>query len=318
VVEYSENCYHSIAKTFLQHQLTESLERLEINTIDCYLIHNPEYFIYDALKNKMDRDKMLDKMFDRIFDAFIGLEKEVKNGRIKSYGISSNSFSKSSNDVDFLPYEDLLIYAQNAAQEVGNKIHSFTTIELPINILEQEGLKCAIWAKNNGLRVLANRPLNAQKNNLMYRLADYDENGEYYHYLNELLEVSDNDIMKPLYNLIEQMDGNKHRFGWVGEYDTFVNSQILPHMKKTLEKLDPNAIDDLLRYIDLFLQAYRDMVAYECSLRVRTELKDEFHECKQKLQLCALEFLQGQDDIDYILIGMKKPTYVQEIMALKR
>ena len=317
VVEYSESCYHSISKSFLKTQLTESLERLQRNKLDCYLIHNPEYFIYEALKKDMPRDEMLDAMFARIYEAFIGLEEEVKNERISSYGISSNSFSKRSDDLEFLPYEDLLIFAQNAAKEVGNQNHSFTTIELPINILEQEGLKCATWAKENNLRVLANRPLNAQYNNLMYRLADYEDSKEYDYYLNELLEISDNEILKPLYNLISQLDMNRHKFGWVGEYDTFLSTQIIPHIKSSIEDIDKEFLQDLLRYIELFLNEYRITVAYECSLRVRKELKERLEDSNLRLQVYALEFLLKQTNIDYILVGMKKPSYVQEVLSLQ-
>ncbi len=317
VVEFSEDCYYSIAKSFMKNQLDASLERLQLNSIDCYLIHNPEYYIYDALKKDKNRDDILDTMFERIYEAFVGLEEEVKEGRINSYGISSNSFAKAQNDAEFLPYEDLPTLAQKAAQEVGNKKHSFTTVELPINIIEQEGLKCAQWAKRNGLRVLANRPLNAQKGHLMYRLADYEESKEYYHYLNELLEACDIDLLRKLYNLIEQMDINKHKFGWVGEYDSFLHTQILPHITQALKNLEPNSLEELLRFIDLFLHEYRIMVAYECSKRVRTELKEEFKECKANIQQCALEFLYKQKSIDFILVGMRKPTYVQEVMALK-
>jgi len=159
VVEFSDSCYHCISKDFLQDQLTNSLNRLQMSKIDCYLIHNPEYYLYDAISKKVDRDEMLDEMYKRIYQAFIGLEDEVSNGRINSYGISSNNFAKKSDDIEFLPYEDLLTLAQNAAQEAGNEQHSFTTVELPINILEPEGLKCAEWVKKNGLRVLSNRPL---------------------------------------------------------------------------------------------------------------------------------------------------------------
>ncbi|WP_434637463.1 aldo/keto reductase [Sulfurimonas sp. NW7] len=317
VVEFSEHCYHSIAKSFLKKQLDASLQRLQMSKLDCYLIHNPEYFLLDALNKGKNRDEVLDEMYQRIYEAFVGLEEEVKEERISSYGISSNSFAKAEDDLEFLPYESLLTLAQNAADEAGNRQHSFTTVQLPINKVEKEGLKCAAWAKKNGLRVLANRPLNAQKNKLMHRLADYDESREYYTYLNELLQACDNDLLKPLYNLIEQMDENKHRFGWIGEYDTFLHSQIIPHIREALKNLEPDSLDELLRFVDLFLQEYRTMVAYECSKRVRSELKEEFQGCHKKIQVCALEFLYKQDVIDYILVGMRKPSYVQEVMALK-
>ncbi len=317
VVEYSETCFHSISKSFLHRELTQSLERLQLNRIDCYLIHNPEYFIFEALQEKMPRDAMLDTMFARIYEAFVGLEEEVKEGRIASYGISSNAFSKAHNAEDFLPYEDLITLAQNAAKEAGNVHHSFSTVELPVNLLEREGLACAAWAKSNGLRVLVNRPLNAQKESLMYRLAEYTEPHEYYHALNELLEICDNDQLQSLYNLIEQMDMNKHKFGWIGDYDSFLYTQILPSVKKMIESVHEDVLEILLKYIETFLSEYKKMVEYECSKATKIQLKEFFVACESVMQECALLFLMRQDDIDYILVGMRKPSYIQEIMALK-
>jgi len=317
VVEYSESCFHSISKSFMLHQLEQSLLRLELTTIDCYLLHNPEYYILNALNKEMPRDEALDNMFDRIFDVFVALEEQVKNGTIKSYGISSNSFSKEQNDIEFLPYEDLITLADRAAEMLGHEVHSFTTIQLPINILETEGLKCACWAKKNGLRVLVNRPLNAQDGELMYRLADYDESSEYYNHLNELLEVSDDDELRSLHTMIAQLDDNRHKFGWIGDYDSFLYSQIIPHIQKSLEGIDEKSFEILFGYVDMFLQEYRKMVSYECCKSTRTQLKDQLGECSASLQESALKFLLQSECIDYILVGMRKPSYVQDIMALK-
>ena len=316
VVEYSEDCFYSISQSFQENQLTKSLERLEVNTLDCYLIHNPEYYILDAINRGVDKDERLDEMYKRLYDSFMGLELEVQNGRIKSYGISSNSFSKPHGSEEFLPYEDLLTLADDAAQEIGNETHSFTTIELPINILETDGLKCASWAKENGLRVLANRPLNAQHEGLMYRLADYDESTEYYNHFNELMEVCDNEMLRPMFNLLEQLDDNKHKFGWIGDYDAFLYAQIIPHMRKSLEVVDEQNRETMYNFIDMFLSEYRKMVAYECSKNTRVALKDFFKDCHTSLQEYALRFLMQRESIDYILVGMRKPTYVNEIVAL--
>ncbi len=317
VVEFSEHCFHSISPSFMKNQLELSLSRLEVEKIDCYLIHNPEYYILDAMNRDADRDEVLDVMYDRLYDAFIGLEEEVKNGRIGSYGVSSNSFSKQNIDPEFLPYEDLITLADRASESVGNDTHSFTTIQLPINILETEGLKCASWAKSNGLRVLVNRPLNAQKDGQMFRLADYDESREYYHHLNELLDVCDNDELKPVYNLLEQLDENKHKFGWIGDFDSFLYAQILPHIKSALENMDEENLETMLKYIDMFFIEYRKMVSFECSKNTRNTLKDLFLECEDSLQECSLRFLMHRENVDYILVGMRKPAYVQEILALK-
>lgn len=318
VVEYSESCFHSISKSFMLHQLEQSLLRLELTQLDCYLLHNPEYYILHALNKKMPHDEALDKMFDRIFDVFVALEEQVKNGTIKSYGISSNSFSKAHNDIEFLPYEDLLTLADKASEIAGNETHHFTTIQLPVNMLETEGLKCTSWAKENGLRVLVNRPLNAQEGEFMYRLAEYDESTEYYHHLNELLDVCDSDMLKPLYNMIEQLDENKHKFGWIGDYDSFLYSQIIPHIQKALEELDKQSFETLFTYVDMFLQEYRKMVSFECAKSTRMQLKEQLGECSASLQECALKFLLERESIDYILIGMRKPSYVADIMAIKK
>ena len=316
VVEYSETCYHSISQSFIKDQIGVSLQRLEVESIDCLLLHNPEYYILHGINQGIDKDDRLDGMIQRIFDAFLALEEEVRAGRIKSYGISSNSFSKHPNDEEFLPYEDLLSLAADAAKELRNKKHSFTTIELPINMLETEGLKCAAWAKKNGLRVLANRPLNAQKERRMYRLADYEEPREYYYYLNELLELTDNKVLRPLFNLISQLDESKHKYGWIGEYDIFLYSQIVPHIREFLAPLDNENKATLVDIIDMFLQEYGKIVAYECSRNTRIQLKDEFEECSTSLQGCALKFLLDNENIDYILIGARKPSYVADIISI--
>ena len=315
VVEYSPTCFHSISQTFMQDQLTHTLGRLQMQSLDCYLIHNPEYYILDAIAKGIDKDDRLDEMYKRLFDAFMALELEVKNGRIRSYGISSNSFSKPRNSEEFLPYEDLLTLASDAAQEIGNETHSFTTIELPINLLELDGLKCASWSHENGLRVLANRPLNAQAEGLMYRLAEYDESYEYYNHFNELMEVSDNQMLRPLFNLLEQLDDNKHKFGWLGDYDTFLYSGVIPHIKKSLDVVEEENRDIMYNFIDMFLSEYRKMVAYECSKKTRIKLKKYFAECTLSMQECALRFLMQRENVDFILVGMRKPSYVNEIMS---
>ncbi len=316
VVKFADHIYHCISPSFLRDQLSKSLERLNMDTLDCYLIHNPEYFVLDGLNHDLDRNELLDRMFERIEKAFVALEEEVASGRITCYGVSSNSFSKKSNDPEFLPYEDLVTIAKRAANEAGSSNHHFTTLQLPINLLETEGLKCAAWAKKNGLRVLSNRPFNAQANDLMFRLASYDEPHDYYHHLNEVLEMTDDSALKNIYNMVEQLDDVKHRFGYVGEYDEFLHVQVIPHLKSVLESLDPAVVELLAESLDLFLQEYARMVAFECTKMTRVQLKEKLEGCDKSLQECALKFLQNQKDIDYILVGMRKPSYVMNILGM--
>ncbi len=315
VVKFAEHIYHCISPEFMRDQLSKSLGRLNMDSLGCYLIHNPEYFVLDAMNNDLDRDETLDRMFERIGNTFVALEQEVKNGRIKSYGISSNSFAKASNDPEFLPYEDLVTIAKQAAKEAGVEKHHFTTVQLPINLLETEGLKCAAWAKKSGLRVLANRPLNAQANDLMFRLASYEEPHDYYHHLNEVLEMTDDAALKSIHNMIAQLDDVKHRFGFVGEYDQFLHVQVVPHLQTALQEIDPAVVELLAESLDLFLQEYARMVAFECTKMTKVQLKEKIEGCDKPLQECALDFLQAQESIDYILVGMRKPSYVMQVMS---
>jgi len=317
VVEFSNDCYHCISKDFLHNQLDVSLERLEVDSISCYMLHNPEYYILDAINKKIPKETYLNEMKNRIFEAFIGFEEEIKNKRINSYGISSNSFALPKEHEAFLPYENLLELANEAALSVGNQKHSFSTVELPINIVEKEGLNCSFWAKENNIKVLANRPLNVVFDNKYYRIAEYDESRYYYMYLNELLEFCDNEILERIYNLILDLDERKHRFEFLGDYEYFLQNQVLPHLRDSLLAVDEETREKLIEYISLFLEEYKKMVSYESGVKTKEKLFYYFKNTTKKMQEVALEFLLKQDSIDKIIIGARKVTYVDEILTLE-
>ena len=81
--------------------------------------------------------------------------------------------------------------------------------------------------------------------------------------------------------------------------------------------MDEENLETMLKYIDMFFVEYRKMVLYECSKNTRVELKEQFKECKERLQECSLKFLMDRENIDYILVGMRKPSYVEEVLTLK-
>ena len=120
-----------------------------------------------------------------------------------------------------------------------------------------------------------------------------------------------------MFNLLEQLDDNKHKFGWIGDYDSFFYAQIIPHMRTSLDVIDDKNKETMLNFIDLFFIEYRKMVLHECSKNTRTSLKEFFKECDSTMQECSLKFLIQRDSIDYVLVGMRKPSYVHEVLALK-
>ncbi len=317
IVKYNEVCYHSIHPGFIKAELTKSLERLGLKQLDCYLLHNPEYYLMHSIKDENQRPEAQMIMLDRILDAFMLLETEVKEGRILSYGISSNSFSLDENALYFLPYEDLVAMATKAAFEIGNTQHHFSTIELPINLLEKEGLVCAHWAKENGLRVLSNRPLNASKDQLMFRLASASEPKEYFGLLNETMGFLEDAKADSIFNIIGELDNYKHRFGWVGEYQTFLMTKVIPHIRQELIKIeDDYTRENISKLLTDFFVSYEEMVLYECSKQTKSMLEHSGIEIKDTIEEVALNELIQCADIDYILVGMRRTKYVNALLDL--
>src|SRR5581483_10142419 len=86
LVRHSQGLWHSIHPDFLRDQISESLERLQLETIDVYLLHNPEYYIEWALNEGVPAEDVRDEYHRRIRRAFEHLESEVERGRIAWYG----------------------------------------------------------------------------------------------------------------------------------------------------------------------------------------------------------------------------------------
>jgi aryl-alcohol dehydrogenase-like predicted oxidoreductase len=70
---------HCMHPTFLHHELDRSAGRLGVETIDVYLIHNPEEHLVSGA----------DQFTRRLCLAFEFLERAVADGRIGAYGIST-------------------------------------------------------------------------------------------------------------------------------------------------------------------------------------------------------------------------------------
>lgn len=193
IVKVNDQLWHSIHPTNLEKQLNQSLDNLNLETIDGYLIHNPEYFIGHALaQTGGERTEELENLYyGRIEKAFEFLEKMVQEGKIAFYGVSSNTFGVERQQGDHTNLARVFEAAQNAAQKAWGrkKRPMFRMIELPINIMELGALKnvnttahivdgteevsTLELASRMNLAVLANRPLNAfPMSGGIFRLSD--------------------------------------------------------------------------------------------------------------------------------------------------
>jgi aryl-alcohol dehydrogenase-like predicted oxidoreductase len=203
VTEYAETIWHCIHPDFLKDQITLSLERMKLETIDIYLLHNPEYFLDSPLAKDLELDELRHEYYIRIKKAFAYLEEEVKAGRISYYGISSNSFVKSSEDPVFTSLKSCV----DAANEISEE-NNFYVIELPLNLYEKGALinknqvgdsfNVLEYAYESELGVLVNRPLNALGEKGLNRLADFPVN-------DELAKLDETQIIAEI-NLLDLME----------------------------------------------------------------------------------------------------------------
>lgn len=157
LVDISETLKHSIHPDFLENQLGQSLKRLQRDSVDYFLLHNPEYYF-------QSENPTQDEYYARLKKAFIFCEEEVKKGRIKHYGVSSNNFTLPINDPEVTDLSKIL----TILAEIGAK--NFKMVQFPFNLIEIGALEklgdygneslLELCMQNNLLSVV-NRPLNA-------------------------------------------------------------------------------------------------------------------------------------------------------------
>ena len=176
LVLYDEGLEHCIHPDFLAEQLSRSLERLGLEKVDCYLLHNPEYYLNWAKQEKVPKVEARAEYLRRIRIAFLHLEEEVKTGRIQYYGVSSNTFPRPKSHFDFTSLSDIWEIAQSISTE-----HHFRVIQFPLNLFETAGVteknqpsgkSLVEFAADKGLGVLTNRPLNAIRDDRLIRLTE--------------------------------------------------------------------------------------------------------------------------------------------------
>ncbi|TAJ25213.1 MAG: DUF255 domain-containing protein [Nitrospirae bacterium] len=190
MVKYGEGIWHCLHPEFLADQLHGSLDRLGLSTLDVCLLHNPEYFLSDAMHRGEDRsadriDELRRQFYDRLRQAFAYFESQVAAGRLRYYGVSSNTCTASSENPESTSLHLMLDAARAAARQAGVEAHHFSVLQCPMNLLESGALLTANTgpdgkqtplelAQKAGIAILLNRPLNAMpaKGGTMIRLAE--------------------------------------------------------------------------------------------------------------------------------------------------
>ena len=122
-----DNC-HCMTPKFLQSQIDLSLKNLKETTIDLYHLHNPEIQLSEVGQEEFYRRLTL------VFDLF---EKNVADGKIKSYGLATwNGFRQAPGTVDLLDLQRVI----SCACVAGGANHHFKAIQLPYNLVMLEAV----------------------------------------------------------------------------------------------------------------------------------------------------------------------------------
>ncbi|HYI13414.1 MAG TPA: aldo/keto reductase [Thermoanaerobaculia bacterium] len=117
---------HSLEYEFLDRQLSTSLQRLQIEHIDVYFLHNPEEVLLREGRTAFVKV---------IHRAFEWLETAVALGRISAYGVATAEGLRQDGPA-FHPLEELLAIAT----QIAGVSHHFSAIQVPFSLASLDGL----------------------------------------------------------------------------------------------------------------------------------------------------------------------------------
>lgn len=351
VVKCGQDLWHCISPDFLENQITLSLQRLNLKKIDVYLLHNPEYFLTYSIISDSDRRER--EFYRRIKSAFIHLEKEVDNGRIAYYGISSNTFAERQSKQNFVSLERII----ETANEISDRNH-FAVVQFPMNLIESGGMNILNQqnqtrtfldtAAENNLGVLVNRPLNAINKNKLIRLADYpvteDRNEKEIFYLIDDLNKQENLIIEKYINFIglstsekknlidcisvsNILKTNYKKFDDPGRFREIKTTYLIPRANFAINEIGKNYSNDenILRTLRNYAVTTNILLDSIFSNLAKDKNKENliFHKVidkfanieQQKLSLSqkAILLINSVPQVTITLVGMKSINYVEDV-----
>lgn len=119
---------HCMTPNYLRNQLNQSLTNLGLDCVDVYYLHNPESQLPAVSP---------DEFWKRLRAAFVTLEEEVANGKVRNYGVATwNGFRDEPDSEGYHSLERMV----EIAREVGGEEHHFRFIQLPVNLAMLEAL----------------------------------------------------------------------------------------------------------------------------------------------------------------------------------
>ncbi|NIQ92609.1 MAG: aldo/keto reductase [Deltaproteobacteria bacterium] len=353
LVLYADGLEHCIHPEFIDDQLTRSLKRLKLDTLDFYLLHNPEYYLSWASKTGVSLEEARQEYYGRIEQAFQHLETEVERGRIRFYGISSNTFPSPADDPEFTSLEKVWEIAQSLSPE-----HHFRLIQLPMNLFETGGIternqstgrSVLQFAQEKQIGVLINRPLNAIIANRLIRLAEVEavqasspeEISQRMDDLIESEEVLQHEILPEL-SLTPSLQAQvlehvalgavlKQQWSNFGSYERWQELRsyyFAPRIRGVVQFLEqqPSPAESVLQWIrshqevlEAAFQAissiYQEQAAEQAAMiKARVSSADADWDEAATLSQMALRALRSTLGITTVLVGMRQESYVNDVI----
>jgi aryl-alcohol dehydrogenase-like predicted oxidoreductase len=112
----------------LQSQIDQSLQNMNLETVDLFYIHNPESQLSAVDKYTFEL---------RLAKAFEKLEENRATGKIKFYGVATwNGFRVAPDAQGYHSLEKMVGFAK----QIGGENHGFRFIQLPFNLAMPEAL----------------------------------------------------------------------------------------------------------------------------------------------------------------------------------
>jgi aryl-alcohol dehydrogenase-like predicted oxidoreductase len=359
MVKYMQNCWYCIHPDFLSDQLFRSLARLQLEHLDVLLLHNPEYFLSDALRRKTGDIETIRQEYERrLREAFVFLEKQVAAGRLAYYGVSSNTFPHAASAPEFTSLERLWDIA-----EAISPSHHFRVIQFPANLFEtgamfeknQSGGAQTVleFAREKKLGTLVNRPLNAMRGDRMVRLASFPtlapaEAEKIFPKQIEALAAAEKNFAqtvfrelhferfikadRPIFAWAEHLQEGLALFQNWAHWDHVKQHVIEPQTETALQALREKAggaakweawetfyRECLAAVIDT-LSRYHARDAAADADRLSRQLDEAVPGLKTSAALSqkALRVLLNVPGVDNVLLGMRRPRYVEDALAALR
>ncbi|PYQ48945.1 MAG: hypothetical protein DMF78_19925 [Acidobacteria bacterium] len=358
VVKYGEGVWHCIHPEFLADQLTRSLQRLQIGTLDVGLLHNPEYFLMDAHERSHGPlERRRGEFYRRLAESFGFLEEQVRAGRVLWYGVSSNTCTRPASDPEAASLTRML----EAARAGAGEGHHFRVLQLPLNLYESgavlerkegPGLDRTVLdvAREAGVGVLVNRPLNAMRDAGLLRLAsvevpapevDLDAQlgvvagleDEYRRDVASRLEVAEGSVPpSEFFRWGTELPGVAGQVQGLEHWEALEGQRILPPLGQALSALDHHLSGDLgetwhawrARYVPQLQKALGELRrrAAEKSRGVSAGLEAAIDPLLpperrgETLSRKALWVVASTPGVSSVLVGMRREDYVADAVAV--